>query len=947
MKIRILVTAALGLMSLMISAQELFKSAEERTIQPGQPVEFVISAAKTASADRVILRFQARRNLLSGWDHCLEIRLNGIRLDAETGILRNREESFPFGKDRTMRFISPRGLLVFNTRDWGAIDGSIKDKAQRDQGCFMELDVTDWMQPDADNRLQLSVSGRFPVVLRNLSVKTVPAPKLELPYPDGSVAAGMKFRSSTRIPGIVRLAPKSAVVLKFPAVQQTGRVLRFQVRTEGDTGWNTMLDLKINGKALKIQKADGRSRLLNRGAVFSSKSWKNQSMATDSVYNVFFSRSFSFIDPSITDAAQHREGTWLVLDCEDLCGSNAVELTLKNEFVKPLLLRNLELGCLVPQSEQPMALQMELTSKQYLFSGTKVLKHGGSLTLPLPDNINPGNLLPVLRFQARMAYKELEGWGNYLNIKINDENLDEQDKYARSRLLNRNNFFAAAGHPDQALASRNNYLTFFTDDFDRINPKWIKDAAQLRENTWFVLRLDEMLKPGKGNTVTFTSRMVDPKFPYEVEIRNPEFGFLLPRKTGGTAVPKDFKPTLQIQAGKESFELSANGALRFRQGKNTVLLESFFSYPHAGKNLNSFNVSAERTGAPGWKPQIRKDNSGFIISAGCGFYRLTRKIKFTEHFIDFSDTYVNPGKDPVGIILKQQLYFGTEPEELRFGGIKTNPKFAVSNVGSPANPTIFAGFPGRSLGVMLIDTVSRAHMTAGGSSDGIHFGSEQLAVDPGAERTLKWRIYRVDGDYWDFINQVRRDIGANFTIPGYGQFSATTYQKPSPDCRFVGNFIQALDRKRPSWIMSAPWFCYYDASQCRTAEEWLQIYRRAQHDFDTRFAPHLKDAKLVPQFEPSLQAIPREISMTRYPEDKDKYDTDGLVVDSNSRYRFTRQWTVGKPVTNYRSYIVQGSKHYQKRKALMISPVEASLILSRLVKSNINRKMKNIAIRRQ
>ena len=731
--------------------------------------------------------------------------------------------------------------------------------------------------------------------------------------PDGSRAAALQLKDATRIPGIITLAPKAQTTLKFPAVN--GRpVLRFQVRTEGDTGWNQYLNLRLNGKPLNILKPDGTVRLLNRALVFSSPSWNNQNMGSRNHYNVFFCRSFDRIDPSITDPAQRKEGTWMVLDCADLCGQGEAELTLKNEFTKPLFLRNVEMGSYVPPAELPMALQMKLKPSRKLTAGTSViqLKHGESVTLELPEIENPANLLPVLRFQCRVAYKELEGWGNYLNIKINDENLDEQDKYARSRLLNRNNFFAAAGYPDQALASRSNYLTFFTDDFDRINPKWIKDAAQLRENTWFVLRLDETLKPGKGNTLTLTSRMQDPNFRYDVEIRNLEFGLLQPQKQSEAIVPKDFRPAFALQFGKEIFELSANGAMRFPLGKEKVLLESFFTYPHAGKNLNAFSAGKKPQGAPRWQPKIKKRQNGFTITAECAFYKLSRNISFTPSFIDISDTFENPGKDPVGIILKQQFYFGKPASELRFGGIKTNPQFTVVNVGSPSNPTIFAAFKGNSLGLMLCDTVSRAHMTAGGSRTGVHFGSRQLALDPGSRRTLNWRIYRQTGDYWDFINQVRRDIGANFTIPGYGQFSATTYQRPDPDCRFVGNFLQALDRKRPRWIFTAPWFCYYDGSGYKTAEAWLKTYRKVQQDFDTRFAGKLQGAKIVPQFETSIQPIPRKIVMTKYPEHKDRYDTDGLMVNERGRYRYTRQWTVGRPVTNYRSYIVKDSNYYKK-----------------------------------
>jgi hypothetical protein len=49
---------------------------------------------------------------------------------------------------------------------------------------------------------------------------------------------------------------------------------------------------------------------------------------------------------------------------------------------------------------------------------------------------------------------------------------------------------------------------------------------------------------------------------------------------------------------------------------------------------------------------------------------------------------------------------------------------------------------------------------------------EQLGIAPGASVTLEWNIYPTPenatraGDYWDFVNAVRRDWGSNITIPG-------------------------------------------------------------------------------------------------------------------------------------------------------------------------------------
>ena len=888
----------------------VFKSTQAVDIIPKQAWEIKIPAFELKNNERAVLRFQVRRDLLSGWDNTLKIYLNNVRFDNENGILLNRPAKFSAGQYKNQRFHDPRGLLVFNTREWGTIDGSIKSADQRNPGCFVELDITDYVFSGKENTLKFLDSGKYKLIMQNLSIRKKSGVKQLAP--DGSIAASMVLSESHRVNGVLALTGKGTFKYTFPAVKALGnskRILRFQSRINGNSGWNTYLTIKVNGKPVNVQKSDGSSRLLNRGTVFSSKSWKNQNLATGSNYNVFFSLSFKSIDPQIIDNAQKKEANWMVLDCTDLCGNDAVELTIKSQFKGTLYLRNVEMGVLADEKSQPQALRMKLNDARKVIDH-KVLKHGEKVVVQLPEFKNDTGLMPVLRFQSRMAYPELEGWNPYLNIKINGEPLDEQDKYAESRLLNRNNVFAAKGHPDQALATRSNWLTFFTNDFDKINSAWVDDAEQVKENTWFVIRLDEMLKPGKGNTLTFTNMMNDKTFKHFVEVRNVEFGYLLPQTDNKVIVQPKFTAAAKVKFNNETFEISRNGALKFMQGSMPVIMESSFTYPFAGDKLNKFTAADKVEAAPGWQPVFDIKKDGFVIKAACKYYSLERKIIFKKNYIEFFDNYSNPTSEATGIILRNNFYFAAAPTELRFGGIKTNSQFGVSGMGAPANPTVFSAFPGKSMGVMLMDTVSRAHMTSSGSGSGVLWGSDSLALDPKSSRTLHWRVYRTEGDYWSFVNQLRRDLNVNYTIPGYGHF-VSTYQKPFPDCSFVSDFLQVLDRKRPKYIIAYPWFCYYDAAMCKTADEWLAVFRRVQADFNKKYAGKL-NAVLTPAFEPTIQPIPRKIKMLKYPQDKDLYDTDCLSVDAHGKYRFTRQWTVGKPVTNYRSYILKGTKYHKK-----------------------------------
>ncbi|MBQ6474084.1 MAG: hypothetical protein IJJ33_18990 [Victivallales bacterium] len=718
---------------------------------------------------------------------------------------------------------------------------------------------------------------------------------------DHSRAASLHFAQALSSKGEFRLKPGEKLTLTVaPMAAEGQRALRFQARVNGDSGWQNLLKVSIAGKALK-------GGVLNRAMGFSSRSWQNQSMFAGESYNVFFTRDYGIIDKDILDKEQRKECTWLVLDCGD---SASGELEFHNIGEQTVLLRNITVGVLPaePSAPLPQALQMKLVDAQ-LLAKELTLVQGEEAVLPFEVKAPRPGLLPVIRFRSRISYKEVEGWGNYLNIRLNGEPLTEQDKYAESRLLNRSSSFASSNWPSQALAVGNNYLVFFTNDWDKVHPQWVADENQRRENTWFVLRLDDALAYNATNKLTFKNAMQLADFPWPIQVAHLEFGWY-----NASATPDQhqkmpqFKAALSRKIADGNLELSANGAVRLSlEGCPALLLESSFSYPHAGKEWHGFHADDQRKYTQPWQPQISPD--GFAVQSAGREYRVRREIHLRLDGLEFHDCYENLQQAPVGILVRNLLFFEDAPKELRFGGLETNPRFAVSNMNSPSNPTVFARWAQGGLGVMLVDTVSRMQMTSGGGADCIHFGTEKLALDPLAKRTLVWRVrWQKDGDYWSFINACRRDIGANYTILGYCQFSGLTYQRPEPDCRFVPWFRESLGPKRPAYVISAPWFCYYDGA-LYTVEKWLEVYRKAQASFN-----QVNDwgGRLLPALEPSIQPIPKKIVMTDYPAHANRYPTDSLIVQANGKYRFTKQWTVGRPVINYRSYLLRGTQYFQK-----------------------------------
>ena len=51
-------------------------------------------------------------------------------------------------------------------------------------------------------------------------------------------------------------------------------------------------------------------------------------------------------------------------------------------------------------------------------------------------------------------------------------------------------------------------------------------------------------------------------------------------------------------------------------------------------------------------------------------------------------------------------------------------------------------------------------------TNAIGLADHELGIEPGKSVTVEWEVYPVpNGDYWSFVNAVRRNWGCNFTIP--------------------------------------------------------------------------------------------------------------------------------------------------------------------------------------
>lgn len=191
-------------------------------------------------------------------------------------------------------------------------------------------------------------------------------------------------------------------------------------------------------------------------------------------------------------------------------------------------------------------------------------------------------------------------------------------------------------------------------------------------------------------------------------------------------------------------------------------VDSVYSYPKGGDNRLSPTDLAE--GEAAWKVQTRKVNSStYRVMARGKYYSIQRTIKRYPNRVSVKDTMTNTSPDAIGIIFRNQIH--TEEKGMASCYLAGYEMSGVRDI--KLNPTVFIRKEGLGLGLIALDDVyivqARGYYEKGRT--GIY--TDNFALDTKASYTVEWAIYPGSGDYYDFINQVKKDEGRNnVTVEG-------------------------------------------------------------------------------------------------------------------------------------------------------------------------------------
>ncbi|MGC9316804.1 MAG: LamG domain-containing protein [Armatimonadota bacterium] len=276
-------------------------------------------------------------------------------------------------------------------------------------------------------------------------------------------------------------------------------------------------------------------------------------------------------------------------------------------------------------------------------------------------------------------------------------------------------------------------------------------------------------------------------------------------------------PPLPQAAGPAAYDLQVHpgGGFTVHAAGRRLPFESSYSYPGGGENrLLAGERDAE--GQDGWRVRTRQlAEDAWDVTAEGPHYGVVRRIRRGDTRIDVHDTIRNRTDEVLGVIIDNRLDAGGDPfSEWAVAG---HPN-AIERRHSHSQ-SVFVAWDDLGVGMLPLDDVSIVHGTMYAREGGAGMADDMFGLQPGASYTLEWAVYPCTrGDYWDFINAVRRDEGRNgTTIEGgfafipregvsdeyvelrklrYGSFGCLTHVADDPQIEIEGIEFIHLPKER-------------------------------------------------------------------------------------------------------------------------------------------------------
>lgn len=349
-----------------------------------------------------------------------------------------------------------------------------------------------------------------------------------------------------------------------------------------------------------------------------------------------------------------------------------------------------------------------------------------------------------LVLEARIDWPQLSGSNPWISVAVNGNLLGLDD------LLNKTNNFVLRNGVDLSWFDSGRWRVLYSPDFeaavaDKQTPYGVAEKDEPYRFVWDITR---HVKPGR-NELRLEHHKVLQK-PDTLVLRNVgiEVGKFVeaPRVDAVEPAPTGPLPTfIAVRPQPAPLKVAAHDG--------TIVVQV------ADQRIRT----RTRLSLPGGQWREAAATGGTTWSAGpC---RVSRKLSVRRDHVYIADTLTNTSDKLIGLMIEHHADMVNHPEALYLAGRKSFSDTATAH--EAAHPSAFAHFKQLGVGLVAEDDVFRVHVRSFHNPKTFGLADGRLGLAPKSSVTLEWSVYPVPGgDYWTFVNTVRRNWGVNYTIPG-------------------------------------------------------------------------------------------------------------------------------------------------------------------------------------
>jgi len=514
-------------------------------------------------------------------------------------------------------------------------------------------------------------------------------------------------------------------------------------------------------------------------------------------------------------------------------------------------------GWAVAETNAPQALQLstgtvwERPTPVTLTIGEKPVSE--ALALPAVG-VTPDRAV-VLRFQARLEWPAPGGWNNYLGVALNGTSVaGGNTPDGLPRILNRRTTFKTSSSrwPTVPVMEPRNGLDCLNVFFGPANtPPDAQVLSDRDEGYWYLLDVSDAVHADGPNELTLTNTALasywQGKVPEGLKLVVSDLALCtaaradLEKLQNASLIKRTPQPGLSVPGEDSNTVVTEGGGIQVEARSEQFYLESSFSFPGDGAP-GHVRLSCEASEHP---PVLTQINRGVTAETDCAAFTLTRTVTREGTCIQVLDVLQNKTPEVLGVMVEHRAIAGGRPARTVLSGLDG---VAQSPGATPENPTVFLAMKTAGLGIVAEDDVLRLQFYSRAEDNTAVFGTENLGIAPGGSCALCWAIYPQTPDYFDFINAVRRNWRACFTIDGPWDFFDVK-RLETPEGREAAKAM--LARKKLKYLALSPWFEHYNYwGHTRESYKKLMDESRA---FLRTIAP---DAKFLACVETNLTPMP-------------------------------------------------------------------------------------------